>query len=209
MLTNHLGAPEAPTDVVRGLKAIDERLDLMHIRPSQHEMEENPNARGRWAFILHWLAGDPRRERIKIGELGWDAAFDYIGEIPFDCDVNEARAYFEKCMKRSSHLSEAGTLLDRVREWNTKQMQTNQEEVEELGLEILDRYKGNADFAASLGVGTVVTSAGGLAKPEPTAAQTVQSVVNSAVEKVMSFPERMRLAREAKKRQTATAGATT
>lgn len=161
VLTNARGIPQAPSEIVAPLKRIDDRLDLLHLRPSEFEYEGNPNARGTWAIIIEWLQNDPRRERIRTGELDPTAAFDYITSLPMDCPPDQARAFFEKAVKGASHMPEARTLLDRCSKWNETQAQKNMEGAKELGLEILDANKANPEMADSLGVGTVVTSAGG------------------------------------------------
>jgi hypothetical protein len=190
VLTDARGIPQAPSDIVQSLKRIDDRLDLLHLRPSEVEYLDNPNARGTWAIIINWTDHDPRRARIQSGELDPTAAFDYIATLPMDCPPDQARAFFEKAVKGAAHMPEAHTLLDRVRLWNEKQAETNAQGARELGLEILDANKANPDMAESLGVGTVVSSFGGLEKREEP--------------KKLSFVERML---EAKRKKAAQRGA--
>jgi hypothetical protein len=165
VLTNARGIPLAPADIVASLKRIDDRLDLLHIRPSEHEYFDNPQAQGTWAIILNWTEHDPRRSRIRSGELDPTAAFDYLVSIPMDCPIEQARPFFEKAVKGAAHMPEARTLLERSSNWNAKQAERNAEGAKELGLELLDANKANPDMAESLGVGTVVSSFGGLEKP--------------------------------------------
>lgn len=164
VLSNARGIPQAPSDIVASLKRIEDRLDLLHLRPSEHEYIGDPNARGTWAIIINWLGNDPRRSRIQSGELDPTAAFDYICALPFDCPPDQARTYFEKAVKGAPHMPEARYLLDHCTKWNEKQAEKNAEGARELGMEILDRNKSNPVMADSLGVGTIVTSAGGIEK---------------------------------------------
>jgi hypothetical protein len=180
VLTNARGIPQAPSDIVAALKRIDDRLDLLHIRPSEHEFEQNPGSMGTWAIIMNWTDHDPRRARIRSGELDPTAAFDYIVGLPIDCPVEQARAFFEKAVKGAPHMPEAHTLLDRCSKWNEKQQAANQSGAMELGLEILDANKANPVMADSLGVGTVVSSFGGLEKPaEPKKANFVERMLEA------------------------------
>jgi hypothetical protein len=195
VLTNARGIPQAPTDIVDALRRIDDRLDLLHIRPAEYEYEGNPKARGTWAIIINWLENDPRRERIRIGELDPTAAFDYIVALPIDCPLDQARAFFERAVKGAAHMPEARTLLDRCSHWNEQQAQKNMQGARELGLEILDANKANPDMADSLGVGTVVTSAGGIEKQPP--ALPVVEV------RKPNFVERMKEAKRRKEAQRA------
>jgi hypothetical protein len=193
-LSNARGIPQAPSEIVASLKRIEDRLDLLHLRPSEVEYLDNPNARGTWAIIINWTEHDARRARIRSGELDPTAAFDYITALPFDCPPDHARAFFEKAVKGSAHLPEARYLLDHVREWNAKQAEKNSQGARELGLEILDANKANPDMAESLGVGTVVSSFGGIETPVTPPAPAKQN-----------FVERML---EAKRRKAASRGVT-
>lgn len=164
MITDLSGKPYAPAEIRSALKAIDERLDIIHVKPpvgSQGIRQET----GTWAYILRWPEDDKRRARIRSGELPIDADYDYLGEIPFDCPVDQARTYFETYVRRFPADVTKGVqeIRERVNQWNVQ----NQEEVarhaRELGLEMLDKYKGDPDVAASMGVETIVTKPAGRA----------------------------------------------
>jgi hypothetical protein len=166
VLTDARGIPQAPSDIVASLKRIDDRLDLLHLRPSEVEYLDNPNARGTWAIIINWTDHDPRRARIQSGELDPTAAFDYIVTLPMDCPPDQARAYFEKAVKGAAHMPESHTLLDRVRLWNEKQAEKNAAGSRSSDCEI-GRQQSQSGFGRErLGGGTVVSSFGGLAKPD-------------------------------------------
>jgi hypothetical protein len=135
------------------------------LRPSEVEYLDNPNARGTWAIIINWTDHDPRRARIRSGELDPTAAFDYIARYRFDCPPDQARAFFEKAVKGAAHMPEAHTLLDRV--------QTLEREA---GGEEQRRARASSGSKSwtptkpiptwpSAGVGTVVSSFGGIEKP--------------------------------------------
>jgi hypothetical protein len=191
VLTNARGIPQAPSDIVASLKRIDERLGLLHLRPSEVEYEGNPQAQGSWAIIIEWAQNDPRRARIRSGEIDPTAGFDYLTTLPFDCPPDQARAYFERAVKGAAHMPEARTLLNRVSEWNAKQAELNAAPIAELAAQIADASKGNPDFAEAVGGGTVVTSAGGIDKPP--VITTPPAEVKRA-----NFVERMLAAKRAK-----------
>jgi hypothetical protein len=118
---------------------------------------------GTWAFVLHWPESDKRRALVRAGQMSGEHDYDFLGAIPFDCPLDQARAYFEKFVTRFPADATNGVQLirDRVNKWNATTAESNAQDARELGLELLDANKGNADFAASMGVGTVVTKAQG------------------------------------------------
>lgn len=82
-------APEPNREIVRRLKQVDERLDLRYL----------PIAGGCWAITEKWGENDPRRSRIRSGEMPANADFDVVGFADPDLTEEDAFAVLVKSLK--------------------------------------------------------------------------------------------------------------
>lgn len=82
-------APEPNRDIVRRLKQVDERLDLRYL----------PIAGGCWAITEKWGENDPRRGRIRSGELSPGADFDVVGFADPELTAEDAFAVLVKGLR--------------------------------------------------------------------------------------------------------------
>jgi hypothetical protein len=150
---------------------------LLHLRPSEVEYLDNPNARGTWAIIINWTDHDPRRARIRPVSSIRPRRSTTSPTLPMDCPPDQARAFFEKAVKGAAHMPEAHYAA-RSRETLEREAQAEKNSAgrARAGARILDANKANPDMAESLGVGTVVSSFGGIEKPTPSASETELSL---------------------------------
>lgn len=83
MLITALNDPIAPPIAQAALASVDPRF---HLRWVSGVMRY-------WAICEHWRENDPRRERIKTGELTPDSAWDVIAFLPLGCSAEEVEGY--------------------------------------------------------------------------------------------------------------------
>jgi hypothetical protein len=92
MLVTALNDPVAPPLAQAALRAVDPRF---HLRWVSGVMRY-------WAICEHWRDNDPRRERIKQGEITPDAAWDVIAFLPLGCSAEEVEGYVLREFERVS-----------------------------------------------------------------------------------------------------------
>ncbi len=72
-----------------------------------------------WAVTQAWGEHDPRRERIKKGEMQPEYAFDICGYLPITCSLDEAPAYIARELASPSFTKEMFPQLRRaIAHWN-------------------------------------------------------------------------------------------
>ena len=127
--------PFAPAndDVERRLRQIDPNLGIIHL----------PIGRGCWALIERWGPDDPRRERIKVGELAPNKDFDVLGLAPEDIKADDAVDLLAKKLRQRVTESPAHqALLDKVIAHNKAQKAANAQPEREFAAEMLDANTG-------------------------------------------------------------------
>lgn len=182
MLLTASGAPVAPPAILRALAAIDPRLALRYLPPT-FAQTGTARTRGTWAFVLRWREDDPRRALIRRGELAADSDFEYLGEIPLDCAVDEAEAYFVRYVGRYRE-GDVARLRERLAAWNAHQAEANAEAARDVAADALDRVKHIPEVAAALGGGTVITSS---TAGQRTGSDVTQRTGRSAAEYAAAF----------------------
>lgn len=89
VLLNHLGTPEPSPEIQRRLRGVHPKLYLKYMSGGGRH----------WALCMDWNDNDHRRERIQRRELDPDKAYDIVGFLPMDCNVEQAPAYLEKALR--------------------------------------------------------------------------------------------------------------
>lgn len=188
MITTSQGIPVAPSEIRSALKRVDERLDLLHMKPPIGAGGIIQPNLGTWAFVMRWREDDPRRAMIRRGEMAPDADFDYLGEIPVDCPIDQAYSYFVAHVNRHRE-GDVASLRERVERWNRAAQAQAADATREIAMEALDRLKGVPEVAEALGGGTVVKSSlGGVVREpmsdpaEPRSAAEIVDLYRSAQE---------------------------
>lgn len=133
MIVNLRGEPEAPSDVVRRLRAIDSRLGLVFIAGDPGSYPDQ------WAITDAWGPNDPRWGKVQKGQLAGERAYDIIGFLPQDCSPAEAHSYVMRAFKRwSGRKDECAKWLQKLDDWNEKQEQRNFQPTVALAEELID-----------------------------------------------------------------------
>ena len=89
VLLNHLGTPEPSPEIQRRLRGVHSRLYLKYMTGGGRH----------WALCMDWSENDPRRERIQRREIDPEKAYDIVGFLPMDCNVDQAPAYLERALR--------------------------------------------------------------------------------------------------------------
>lgn len=120
VLVNLRGNPEPPGEVVRRLRAVDPKLTLRW------------GPWGAWQLVREWRSEDRRWERVQTERYDPAMAFDVIGHIPNDCNVDQVPAYVERLLREWGNADEAKRMLDQMDHYHTgKATDEVQESVEE------------------------------------------------------------------------------
>lgn len=90
MLVTALNDPVAPPIAQAALRAVDPRFFLRWVN----------GVMSYWAICERWRDADPRRERIKQGELSPDHDWDVIGFLPLGCSAEEVEGYILREFER-------------------------------------------------------------------------------------------------------------
>lgn len=134
LIVNAAGQPAPPTEIVRRLQQIDDRLSLRF-----YPLGANG---GQWALIERWVADDRRRQMIQRGEMAEDADFDLVGLIPLDITADDALGYIERSLvQRPQTKDDYQAMLSRVRHYNDGLTQSRMDEVKAFGREMVDANK--------------------------------------------------------------------
>jgi hypothetical protein len=134
LLTDRPFAPTANKEILRRLQEFDPNLGFRHL----------PIGAGCWALTEKWGPDDPRRARIKSGELAPDKDFDVLGFAPEEATADDAVALLlnELRQKVKTQASYQG-LLDKVIAHNTQRTEANKAPVKEFADEMaLTNIKG-------------------------------------------------------------------
>lgn len=107
VLVNLRGNPEPPGDVVRRLRAVDPKLTIRW------------GPWGAWQLVREWRSGDRRWELVQTEQYDPANAFDVIGHIPNDCNVEQVPAYVERLLREWSNADEAKRMLDAMDHYHT------------------------------------------------------------------------------------------
>lgn len=105
VLLNAKGIPEAPTEIVRGLRNLHPSYGLRFIDG------------GRWAITWEWPEKDSRWSRVRSQEIPRESAYDIIGSLPIDCPVDQAAGYVERAIK-AYPIEEVRKHISRISHWN-------------------------------------------------------------------------------------------
>lgn len=157
MLLGPDGTVQPPQEIVQRLQRIDPNLGVRW-------MPCGPD-HSYWAVTMTWAPGDPRYQRIFDGNLSPDQNFDMVCQLPIDCDVHDAYAYFCNAV-RASKREDVQYLIHRTHLWN-------REHHDRLWDPVMDEAMAYVETHARTlfpHKGVIAFSAGGLEKPtEPEA----------------------------------------
>ncbi len=108
VLMNLRGEPEVPSDVVRGLAAVDAGLSLRW------------TAQGKvWALVRQWPATDRRWQWVRESRYSPAQAHDIIGYIPNDCPVDQVPSYVTRLL-REWPVADARKMLEGMERYNQR-----------------------------------------------------------------------------------------
>lgn len=107
ILLNERGNPEPSPEIQRRLRGIHPRLSLRFMQ----------SAPSHWAVVLGWDENEPRRERIRSGEIPLTSAIDIIGYLPIDASVDEAPGYLGR-MFRTYPSENVQSIADHIANFN-------------------------------------------------------------------------------------------
>lgn len=138
-------APEPDHDTLRSLKQIDERLGLRYL----------PIGAGCWALTEKWGDDDPRRSRIRAGEMPPNMDFDILGFAPQDVRADDAVSLLTSLLRQKvKDKPEYQAMLDNCILQNSVQAKANLSSTREFAHEL---FEANLE---SIG-GRVVSRGGG------------------------------------------------
>jgi hypothetical protein len=89
VLLNALGTPEPSPEIQRRLRGVHPKLHLKYMTGGGRH----------WALCMDWSDDDHRRERIQRREVDPEKAYDIVGFLPMDCNVEQAPAYLERALR--------------------------------------------------------------------------------------------------------------
>lgn len=122
-------APEPNRDVLRTLKAVDEKLDMRYL----------PIGAGCWALTEKWGDNDPRRERIRRNEMPPNMDFDVLGFIGDEMGAEDALAVLTAQLRqRADTKPEYQTMLTNCILQNAIQAKANVAGTREFAHEMLE-----------------------------------------------------------------------
>lgn len=104
LVRNAEGIPQPPTDLLERIRRENPGVGLFYTK-------------AQWAITEGWKDDDPRRERIKTGEMQPQFAFDICGYLPITCSLDEAPAYINRELTSWTAEQFKG-IRDAVRHWN-------------------------------------------------------------------------------------------
>lgn len=129
------GTPLPPSDILRRLKQVDDRLDMVFM-PSREG--------GHWAIVERWGPNDQRRAMIQRGDMDADADFDMIGYAPVGVSVDDAFGILSKGLRRrSTDRASCAKMLDNLLYFNKARQEANKAPIKEFAAEMLDANAAN------------------------------------------------------------------
>ena len=138
MIYTEYSRPAPPSEIVKRLKQVDDRLDLMYLS-FPHRDGINMNLTQYWAIIQRWRENDKRRQMIQRGLMREDADFDVLAKLPLDCSPEDAFNYFEKGLKgQFKGNPDVRYFLDNLHKFNKKQQEENLKPVTEHAEEMIE-----------------------------------------------------------------------
>lgn len=138
ILRDALARPIPPTEIVRRLKQVDDRLDLMYVAFVSRD-GPNTNMDERWAIIQRWLDTDKRRRLIQLGQMSPESDYDVLVYLPLDCPVDDAFSYFERAVKGQVRDNrDVERIVSRLHLWNESAKEEALKETKELAEELIE-----------------------------------------------------------------------
>lgn len=135
------GAPVPPTEIVKRLKQVDDRLGLEYVVFPTRDYS-NLNIDEHWAITCAWGPNDKRRHLVMIGQLPEGSERDIICFLPMDCSVHDAFNYFERNVKQFNGQAQWENVLSRVHEYNKDATAANLKETKDLAEELIETNAG-------------------------------------------------------------------
>ena len=109
MLITALNDPVASPLAQAALQAVDPRFHLRWINGVMRY----------WAICEYWRENDARRERIKLGELSPDKAWDVIAYLPLGCSADEVEGYIlREFVRVTDPKQQASDMVDAIEKTN-------------------------------------------------------------------------------------------
>lgn len=171
LLVNATGHPEPPTDLVRRLRQIDDRLSLRF-----YPLGENG---GQWALIERWTENDRRRQMIQRGEMSPESDFDLVGLLPLAVRSEDALPYIEKSLvQRPQTKDDYQAMLSKVRHYNDDVAQERMDDVKAFGRELVDANK-HTILGNAKSYGGITTDASGTITARPGRKQAKKGLTKS------------------------------
>lgn len=130
LVVNELGAPQPPEDVVKALaQTFGPEIGMLAVEfPWGYQ----------WAFTERWGEADPRRERVRNGELDPGKCFDVLGypDVPIR-SAHDAMHFLAKQLKpRAATKAEYAEMLGKAERFNADQQKRNESEVIDYAVEL-------------------------------------------------------------------------
>ena len=112
MIISALDDPIAPPLAQAALKAVDPRFFLRWVN----------GVLKYWAICETWRDNDPRRERIRKGELASNADWDVIAYLPLGCSAEEVEGYIlREFVRVTDPKKQANDMVEQVKKENEDQ----------------------------------------------------------------------------------------
>lgn len=142
MIYADFARPAPPSEIVKRLKQVDDRLDLTYIS-YPHRDGPNVNITQYWAITQRWRQDDKRRQMIQLGQMAESSDFDVLAKLPIDCSVEEAHDYFLRALKGKIEThGDVKRVLERLHKYNEAQKVENLKETTELAEELIESNVG-------------------------------------------------------------------
>lgn len=112
MIISALDDPVPPPLAQAALKAVDPRFFLRWVN----------GVLKYWAICERWRDNDPRRERIRTGELPSNADWDVIAYLPLGCSAEEVEGYIlREFVRVTDPKKQANEMVEQVKKENEDQ----------------------------------------------------------------------------------------
>lgn len=118
MLMDAEGRPQPPTEIQSRLRAIDPLLSLRFLQGSGPV----------WAICMQWHENDTRWQTVQNGATPPHLACDIIGNLPFDCSLDECIAYIARSI-RGYPVDAVNDLVPKIAAYNAGVLNTQAEKV--------------------------------------------------------------------------------
>lgn len=121
-------APQANSEIAKRLQEIDPKLGFVYL----------PIGAGCWAITEKWGDNDPRRGRIRSGEISPSKDFDVLGFAPDGVTADDALALLlKKLQQKVLDQPEYDSMMRKVMSHNSSQAKANNADTREFASELV------------------------------------------------------------------------